>query len=53
MAMPVTYIVRVYRSEKQGRMAGTVEVVRSGAVFPFRNGRQLWALLARPRVLRR
>jgi hypothetical protein len=53
MAMPATYIVRIYRSQKRRRLAGTVEIVRSGAVFPFRSAQELWALLARPRVLRR
>jgi hypothetical protein len=53
MAMPATYIVRVYRSQKPTRLVGTIEIVRSGAVFPFRSAQQLWAVLARPRVLRR
>jgi hypothetical protein len=43
-----TYIVRMYRRDRQGPMRGTVECVPGGQVSAFRNARELNALLRPP-----
>ena len=40
-----TYIVRLYRTSRAIRLAGTVEVVEGGRTVAFRGLRQLHAIL--------
>jgi hypothetical protein len=53
MALPGIYIVRIHRRRNSVPVVGSVEVVRSGATFRFRNALGLWAALTRRRVPRR
>jgi hypothetical protein len=56
VALPIIYVVRVYRRSRRDRrvLVGIVEVVDAGTRLSFNNAAQLWSLIsAPPRVRKR
>ena len=54
MALPIVYVVRVYRRSRRDRrfVAGIVEVIDGGVELSFNNAAQLWSLISAPPPVR-
>jgi len=54
VALPIIYVVRVYRRARWGRrlVVGVVEVVDGGMQLSFSSAAELWSLISAPPLVR-